>query len=184
MSQKEVYELLSVKKLNLEEVINKYGEIERYEIDPNIVSKEKFTRDTGKRVKQGEVFLPFVMKSITNKTLDSDKLKGQYILLQFQLSINEPNLIEKPFLEFEKILSEHKNIQGIFISQSTKKESKDKIGNKSYHFEIVPNGRNFDKRYIIIDYPTMILIDKDGTLISYYTTYDMGKLKTDLKNLQ
>lgn len=183
--EKEILELQKTNKLHFESVINKYGEVDHYEVDLNRRNVYS-TRDTAQRVKKGDVFLPFVMKSISNKTLDSEKLKGQYTLLQFQISFKEPFFIEKFFNEFDEIISEYKgkkDINVIFITQSSAKESNDRTSDKSYNFEIVPDGRNFEERYLITKYPTMILLGLDGNLISYYNLSEINKLKADLNKL-
>ncbi|WP_282125117.1 TlpA family protein disulfide reductase [Marinifilum flexuosum] len=185
ISEKEILELQKTKKLHFEPVINKFGKIERYEIDPNQTCN--YSRiDTSKRTKRGDLFPPFVMKSIKSKTLDSEKFKGKYILLQFQFTFKEPFFIEKAFNEFEEIISElneTKNVKGIFISKSSTEESIEKINDKPYSFSIIADGRNFLEKYTIINSPTFILIDKSGNLKSYYTLLEMDKLKTDLKKI-
>jgi hypothetical protein len=167
----------------LEPNIDKYGEIVSYEIDPSKTNKI-LTRDETKRTANGAQFLPFVMKTIDKKTLNSERLIGQPILIIFQVSLNKPFFIESKFKEVASIASDYastKSLETIMLTE----DSEDKIGAfNAQGFKIVTDGRNFSQRYLITDIPTVVLIDKEGKLVSYYSSNNFNKLKEDLNLLK
>lgn len=169
-----------------EPVIDKYGEIEYFEVDPNH-KNAVIERDVTKRTPVGQQFPPFVMKSIKNKMLDSDKLKGKIVLLQFQLLFMEPFFRETTLRDFNDLVSEFKQIidlQAIVVTESSKNEIPNHIVTNNYNFEIVPDGRNFNQKYLVTSIPTVVLIDNNGNLINYYNQDEIDKLKSDIHRIE
>lgn len=167
----------------LEPNIDKYGEIVSYEVDPSKTSNMR-TRDEAERTPNGAQFLPFVMKTIDKKTLNSEKLIGQPILIIFQVSLKKPFFIESKFNEITSIVCDYsktKPIEAIMLTE----DSKDDITDfNAQCVNIVTDGRNFNHRYLITQFPTVCLIDKEGKLVSYYLVNDFDKLKDDLNSLR
>lgn len=169
-----------------EPIIDKYGEIDYFEVDPEN-KNSVYGRDISKRTPLGEQFPPFVMKSIKNKMLDSDKLKGKIVLLQFQLLFMEPFFRETTLRDFNDLVSEFKqiiDIQAIVVTESSKNEIPNHIATNNYNFEIVADGRNFNHKYLVSSIPTIVLIDKNGNLINYYNQDEMDKLKSDIHRIE
>lgn len=168
-----------------EPVIDKYGEIDYFEIDPNKKNRI-IERDITKRTPAGEPFPPFVMKTITNRIIDSETLRDKIILIQFQLLFMEPFFQETTLYDFNDLVSEFKQIidlQAIVVTESSKNEIPNHIATNNYNFEIVPDGRNFNHKYLVTSFPTVVLIDKNGKLINYYNQVEMDKLKSDVQIL-
>ena len=168
-----------------EQVIDKYGNIESRLLDTLKLSR-KGNRDISKRVQKGEPFPPFVMKSLSNRILDSEKLKGGIILLQFQLMFREPFLKIKTIEEFEELVSEFRktmNLEAIILTDSSKSEILENIDTSKYISEFVPDGRNFNEKYLVVSFPSIVLIDTNGNLVSYYDPDEIDKLKLDIGKL-
>lgn len=171
--------------VQFEKVIDKYGNIEAYEVDPTKTDGYT-TRDETKRVANGEPFPPFVMTSITEKTFDSERLKGRPILIQFHVSLNKPLFIGNFFNELDSIVTHFrkaKTIEAIVVTADLKEEINSSFNTNISSFSIVPDGRNFLERYLITNFPCVVLIDKEGNLVSYYGFGDSAKLKADLMAL-
>lgn len=188
LTEKELFELFSKGSSFYTEVkINKYGEIDSTIVDPNRLDTRKF-RDINQRVKNGNECLPFVMSSINKNILDSEKLRGKNILIQFQIIVKKPYFNEKTIEEYNNLLLEFKNsknIIGITVFESTKEEITGTVEiNKYPNIEFVADGRNFNERYLNINVPTYILIDKLGKLVGYYESSEMEKLKADILGLK
>tara|TARA_R110002049_G_scaffold68233_3_gene176959 strand:+ start:9361 stop:10056 length:696 start_codon:yes stop_codon:yes gene_type:complete len=168
-----------------EQVIDKYGNIESRLLDTLKLSR-KGNRDISKRVQKGEPFPPFVMKSLSNRILDSEKLKGGIILIQFQLMFREPFLKIKTIEEFEELVSEFRktmNLEAIILTDSSKSEILENIDTSKYISEFVPDGRNFNEKYLVVSFPSIVLIDTNGNLVSYYDPDEIDKLKLDIGKL-
>lgn len=167
----------------LEHVINKYGEVESFVYDPSRKDKS-ITRDIALRTKAGEPFPPFVARSVAGKKIDSEKLLGKPVLIQFQLFFKAPFFNEKLFQQFESMVDELKKItdlEVILITQSTDEEIKNSNMVGKNQIEIIPDGRNFSARYLVIRFPSYILIDREGKLVYYYEESDISKLQQDIK---
>lgn len=167
----------------LEPIIDMYGEIESYEFDSSKSSHIQ-TRDVTKRTPKGEPFLPFVMKTVDGKSVESKKLIGQPVLLIFQVSLKEPFFVERIFKEAASIACDYASTKPLETIMLTE-DSKDEISAfNAQCFKIVPDGHNFNQRYLVTEIPSVVLIDKEGKLVSYYSSCDFNKLKDDLNLLQ
>ena len=170
----------------LEPIINKSGNVDSYWYDPNRGNRI-IERDASKQSKFGEEFPPFVMYSIRENTFDSEKLKGNVVLLFFQLSFEEPFFSKQKFEEFDTLVGEFgekSNLEAIVITESSRREVNKQVNFQALNEDIVTDGRNFNIRYSIVKFPTAILIDKEGKLVRYYQGFgELSELKTDV-NIQ
>ncbi|WP_319501881.1 hypothetical protein [uncultured Draconibacterium sp.] len=169
----------------LEPCVNKYGKVESFEVDPNRTSRV-MQRDVSMRTPVGEEFPEFVMRTIDNKVLKSEKLRGKNILLQFQLSFAGPFFRETTLQNLSKLIGELKSFsdfESIVVTESSKQEVFNTINVEDYEFNIVADGRNFYQRYLLVNFPELVLVDATGKLMGYYNQTEISKLKTDLKRL-
>jgi hypothetical protein len=163
----------------MEPVVNKFGEIESFTVDPgasNTLSK----RDTTKRTPKGGQFPPFIMKSIQNKVLDSEELKGKWILFHFQLEFIKPFFAESALKEFNNLVSDLKGsteMVAIVLTQSSKEDILSQVDPKNLSVDIVPDGRNFFQRYLVVVCPSYALIDKNGNLVRYFKHSESSEIK-------
>jgi len=192
------YDAITGKKLSLKEFvemtqkypgivpfrkINKYGEISALYFDARKSGRVSY-RDTSLRVKPGEEFLPFVMRTIDGECLDSEKLKGKKILLHSQLLMQAQRFVESSFQEVTALVKEKQKAEDvvfIVMTVNAPNEIDDSILAKNELAKIVPNAGNFSERLIINSYPSNILIDEEGKLIGYYEPHEFEKLKADWK---
>jgi len=186
IDDKELNKLLKANPgLALERVINKFGEVESFIYDPD--KKGNFgTRDITQRTKPGDSFLPFVMTSVTKKTLDSEKLIGKIVLIQFYTLIKAPFFKEETFNRFESLvkdLQDKVEIEFITVTQSSEEDIKNQINITNCKSQIIPNGRNFYERYLITNFVAFVLIDKYGKLVSYYDMNNMSDIHSDILTL-
>jgi len=173
-------------RIALEWVINKYGEIESLIYDPD--KKDNIIRiDTTERVKAGEQFPPFVMKSANNKIIDSEKLLDKIVLIQFYHYFHDPFFNLSQFNEFDTLiedLSGKRDIVFITVTKSAREEIDQQIDITNCKSDIIPDARNFFWRYLINEFRAFVLIDKSGRLVSYYNSHEIPKLKADLINMK
>ncbi len=186
ISDEELQELIKINpNIMLEPCINKYGKVESFEVDPKRTSRA-LQRDVSMRSQKGEQFPPFVMKTIEDVVLDLEKLNGKNVLVQFQLSFTLPFFRESTLAEFSNLCSQLKSttdIEAIVVTESSKQELLNSIEPEKYEVNIVPNGRNFSQKYLVVDFPTIVLIDSNGKLVGYYNQTETAMLKSDIKNL-
>lgn len=183
-------EFVKIIKLNpniaLEHVINKYGEIESFIYDPE--NKDNIrTIDTTRRIKPGQHFPPFVMNSLKNEIIDSDKLLGRIVVIQFYAYFLDPFFKRVTIDDFETLkqeLDDNNDMVFITVTKSNVEEIQERIDISNFHFKIVPDGRNFFERYFINEVCAFTLIDKSGRLVSYYDNKDFDQLKIDLMDFE
>jgi hypothetical protein len=184
ISEGKLHELITANsRLILDPVINKYGEVESFLYYPD-TKNYKSARDTSKRTKVGEPFPPFYMRSINGKKLDSEKLLGKPVLIQFQLFMKAPFFNANLFHQLDSLAEELKtaaNLETIVVTQSDKEEIKNSIAVGDYKIDIVPDGRNFSIRYLVTAFPSYILTDREGKLVRYYDGSDLSRLRHDIK---
>ena len=180
LSQEELLQIFKEKdNTRLDPVINKFGEPDYYIYDPN-KSDSNYDTDLTKRTKSGETFPPFVMKTIDNKLIDSEKFNEKYIIMQFQLSFVKPFFNSDNFRDADILIKELLNeyeIVPIVITGSPKKDILNVIDTSQYNMHFVSDANNFNLRYLVFKFPTYILIDKSGKLVSYYEYNELNKIK-------
>jgi cytochrome oxidase Cu insertion factor (SCO1/SenC/PrrC family) len=144
---------------------------------------KSLTRDISLRTKPGEPLPPFVVRSVTGKKIDSETCHGRPILVLFQLFFKAPFFNEKQFHQFESMVDSLKtkgDLEVIVITESTSDDIKSVIDVKNSNFQIIPEGRNFSVRYLVIKFPSYLLIDKEGKLVYYYEENEITKLQQDI----
>ena len=125
----------------------------------------------------------------TETFTESENLFADKLLVLFKKAEN-PN-----FLAYLERLNEIENIYDNLVSKSvynklvnkvnlTREDILKEIDPASYKTEFVSDAQNFSLKYIIIDYPSFILIDKNGNLVSYYDYDELDKIKSDLLNIK
>lgn len=151
-------------------VIDRYGHITSYIFNPS--SKDvNSPRDTSDRVKKGEPFPSFTMKSIHGKEIDSEQLRGKITLIQFQLQFLKPFFDKQTIDDFNTLVQEINKtteVEALIVTESSKEEIQKQLGDINYISEIIPDGRNFYEKYLVVHFPSAILIDKEGKLVSYF----------------
>lgn len=177
--------MFSHPKTVFEPVINKFGDIDYFEVDPQ---KTDMTLkiDISKRTKNGDTFLPFIVNANNGKHIDSEKLKGMPIILQFQLHLKGFGFLEKVYNKLDSLVENYQEIgplEAILFTETKKEELPNQFNPDSCNFNIVTDARNFKIRYQIETFPSIILIDKEGKLVSYYDSLNMNQLESDLKKL-
>ncbi|WP_347157043.1 hypothetical protein [Pontibacter chitinilyticus] len=149
--------------------IDKYGQISSFVYDP--VNKENRSyRDESRRTKPGEVFPPFVMKSLEGDTLSSEAMLGKVIVLNFQLFMRAPISNPEDLLSFDKAVSNyHKNGKAVpvIVTQSASEEATAFLRALNISSQVVPNGGMFPEKYIITGFPTYVVVDRKGNLAGY-----------------
>lgn len=204
ISDKEIYNKVSGERINendlsdliennphiyFEPVINKYGDIESYLVDPSAPSNNGriISRDVSRQVKKGGQFPPFVMKSIKNRVIDSEKIRGKIILMQFQLQLVKPFFRKQTFDAFNSLIEDIRKtteVEAVIVTESTTNEIKEQIGDCNYVAEMIPNGRNFNQKYQVVNFPSIVLIDKNGCLVSYYNQVEIEIIKSDIEKIK
>lgn len=153
-----------------ERVYNKYGTLEKLLYDPkNILNGNAMLRNEKNQIKPGELFPEFVFNTIDRKKIASKNLRGSWVLLRFELF--------SKLIDHDKIISLEKQIEefnlsnkltAVIIFADTNSDITQNMKSIGSVFKLIPDGRNFQEMYNIIEFPTTILLNKDGIVYKYY----------------
>lgn len=159
--------------IRFEHVINKYGKIDRYYYNPNNILTEFPNRDKSQQIKEGQLFPEFVFKTIDNEIIDSEKQRGKWVLIRFELFTRFMNKgsIEKLNNQINK-LEESKDLISIICLADNKQNIKNEMALIDSNFKLVDGGRNFHEKFNIVGFPTTLLLDKQGRVYKYFYNRD------------
>lgn len=161
--------------IELEKIIGTNGKVLKYLIS---VSKTNHSiiNSRKKPVSKGELFPNFIAKTIDNKKIELNKLKGKIIILRFELEANSFRFKKQEIKEIDnlidKIQEKNNKVKAIIFFASNKLEIQQGFDLPDSNFEIIPNALNFQEKYSITGFPTTIVIDKNGRLVDYYKYMD------------
>ncbi len=114
----------------------------------------------------GKKIMPFKLKDINGKVVDSKKLKGKVVVFNFWFIGCKPCVEEIP--ELNELVSRYTAEDIVFLAVALDKKSKLKrfLKAQPYDYNIVPDERKFAKSNDVAMYPTHMIVDADG-VISY-----------------
>lgn len=158
---------------NLEKVINAKGEVEKY-FFIETTEKKLLTRDISKRVKVGEPFPEFELKTIKNQSIKLSNLKGKVVIIRFELFADNFRFKKHEIESLDKRINTlgKDNFKAIIIYTSSAEEIKRGFTFKNSNFHNVANGINFGQRYSVTRFPSTIIINKYGNLEGYFKNSD------------
>jgi peroxiredoxin len=153
-----------------ERIYNKYGKLEKLYYDPDGVHDSlPPVHSRENQIKTGEKFPEFVFKTVDKEILDSEKLLGKWILLRFEVFtkfINRDEIDSISYQIKESQIGEH--LVAILCLADSKQNINKEFDANRLAFKLVPDARNFHKMFKIVNFPTSILIDREGKVFKYY----------------
>ncbi|MFD0836547.1 redoxin domain-containing protein [Mariniflexile aquimaris] len=160
--------------LSLESVYDKYGKIIKYYYDSNSTNNN-IKRSGNAQPENGKMFPDFVLKTIDNKKISLNDLKGKLIVLRFELFADNFRFKKNEIVELDTKINEtnrKSEIESIIIFTTPKEEILKGFDIKNSNFKLVPNGSGFHNSCHITRYPTTMIIDKNGNLIDSFKIID------------
>jgi peroxiredoxin len=153
-------------KVTFQKVINEYGEVSHHIYD---AKNPKFLRrDENLRVKVGEPILPFIMSSSDKKLYKSKALKGKIIILGFYFDM----ISKSNFKELINLSENNKEILSIIVTLSSEEEVKKSLELAPINVPVQADGNNFQEYYNVTQFPSFMVVNKEGILIGYFTDLD------------
>lgn len=144
------------------------GNITHFEYDATISAREIQFYNPAERAKPGTDFPPFVMTTLDKKELSSEGMKGNILVLNFQLMLQGPLFKYEKIKAFEEILDNLKTpVKAIYITSSSSADTRKALQNISLNYPIVTDAHNFREKYKVANVQTFIVIDAAGKLVGY-----------------
>ncbi len=157
--------------LPLEEIIGVDGKITKYFVDFS-KKRNKIINNRTKPILKGELFPNFIAKTIDNKELELNQLRGKVVILRFEIAANNFRFKKYEIQELDdkinQIENKNEKIKAIIIFASSISDIKNGFDLPKSNFNLIPNGVNFQEKFSITKFPTTIVIDKNGRLVDYY----------------
>jgi peroxiredoxin len=119
----------------------------------------------------GKPIKDFKLTDLKNKTWNSKELKGQVTVINFWFTACKPCILEMPHLN--KLVEENKTNPIVFIAPAPEEETQIKKFLKKYSFDynIIPSSLEFITVMGIENFPTHIIIDKEGIIRQVFIGY-------------
>ncbi len=158
-------------RVSFEEVVNEYGEVEKYLLDTTTRQGHRLTE--ANQPKTDNTFPKFVFESIDGETLSSTALLGKWVLLRFEVFL--PMIHRPSIAALDQQISDAPNrddIAAISCFLESKSELRKQLNLDLENIRVVADAQLFHSRYNITRMPTTILIDPEGKLVRYYYADD------------
>tara|TARA_R100000935_G_scaffold45692_2_gene68841 strand:- start:27 stop:710 length:684 start_codon:yes stop_codon:yes gene_type:complete len=125
-----------------------------------------------KHPKTGENFPPFIATTINNDKIYSNKLKGEILILNFQLILRAPIAKIDRIREVEDFVNSMDNMQSVIFSISGKDDAIQFMKEYNLTSGIIPNATDFTRKYGVFNFPTYMIINQEGNLAGIYSKTD------------
>jgi len=115
--------------------------------------------------KTGAAFYPLKARDINNEKINTKKLAGKILVINFWFVNCPPCVMEIP--ELNKIVDEYKNDSNIvFLAVALDKSTdlEEFLSNHPFKYTIIDDGRFITTNYKITSYPTNIVISPEGKI--------------------
>ena len=146
-----------------EREINEEGHVTRYFYDPNNQQDKTVSPLPGNAV------LPNIkLTTIDKKQIELKNLIGKLVIIRFEKEADSFRFKKEEIAALDKkmnALSNKKDVEAIIIFECGEDEVRKAFDLENSNFNLVAEGRNFNIKYHIRNYPSTLLIDQNGKLI-------------------
>lgn len=111
---------------------------------------------------QDKALLPFTLKTLDGKVIDSNSLKGKVLMINFWSTTCGPCIFEFP--ELNQLKEKYKEV--VFLAPAPEDAAKINklLGKHSFEFLILPNAQELFEKLGIVGYPKNFFVDKEGII--------------------
>lgn len=135
--------------------------------------------------KTGKSFSHFKTTDINGNKIDTKRLAGKIIVLNFWFIDCRPCIMEMP--ELNKLADSYRSdssIVFIAIALDKKYELEQFLKNKSFGYTIIDNGRFLTGQYRINSFPTNVVVGQDGKVYFHSTGLSIGTVHWLRKSIE
>ncbi|WP_289043322.1 TlpA disulfide reductase family protein [uncultured Olleya sp.] len=127
---------------------------------------------------KGEKALDFIATDLNSNRFKLSDLKGQVVVLNFWFTKCGPCIKEMP--ELNNLAEDFKNkkVKFLAITFNSKEVVKQFLQDTTFDFDIAPNANDVITMYGVQSYPTSIVVDKNGNIVTKEVGY-----RTNIKSV-
>ena len=177
ISETEFAELLKKHlKVRIIAAYDKYGEQAVLYVDTTNTRVQQITEEM--KIPEGELLPDFVMTGYNGEILDSAELKGKKVVFYFMSFFSPIGHSENWVAEFKQLERQYRTRNTVFIivTGNDREEFMEVIGSTPVDFHIVMNGFGFMQRFAVRAFPSYLVIDESGRVLSYLNATELDKL--------
>ncbi|QXP61057.1 peroxiredoxin family protein [Olleya sp. HaHaR_3_96] len=115
---------------------------------------------------KGEKALDFIITDLEGNTFKLSDLKGQVVVLNFWFTTCGPCMMEMPQLNKLRSSFKTKKVKFFAITFDKKETVEQFLKKNKFDFTITPNANDVIMMYGVQNYPTTIVINKNGEIIA------------------
>ena len=173
------FRIITQGRVYFEREINEEGHVTRYFYDPNNQQDKTVSPLPGNAV------LPNIkLTTIDKKQIELKNLIGKLVILRFEKEADSFRFKKEEIAALDKkinALSNKNDVEAIIIFECGEDEVRKAFDLENSNFNLVAEGRNFNIKYHIRNYPSTLLIDQNGKLIENSLNSDDIVLEDYLK---
>lgn len=113
----------------------------------------------------GSIFQPIKARDINNEKINTKKMEGKILVINFWFIKCPPCVMEMP--ELNKIVEEYKNDSNVIflaVALDSKSEIKDFLKKNPFKYTIIDDGKYITSGYKVSSYPTNIVVSPEGKI--------------------
>lgn len=153
----------------MEEVYDKYGEVESFWFNPNRVMGPPTTMG---RTPTGGEFPDFVFKTTDGEVFDTEDIKDTWFILRFEGFPENFMFKKQEVMELDSKINDFKQsgekIMAFDIYYWKEERAKEIFTAPNSNFRIVADAHRFCRKFKIIRTPNTLVINPEGILMGYY----------------
>ncbi len=183
VSQAEFEKLVSNNpNLPFETVYDNKGKAVKFLYDPDNANAKVINTRAGGKVKVGDYYPELVFRTVDDEVINLKDLKGKMVILRFEMEANTFRFKKHEIAEMDEAINQtqrQSEIEAIIVFAPSKKQVLEGFDLKNSNFKLVPDGHSFHDMLNIRNFPSTVILDKEGHLMkefSYSDEIDIVKL--------
>ena len=154
---------LTQDRVYFEREVDEEGHVTRYFYDPN--NQKGRNSNT---ISEKALLPNFKLTTIDKKQIELKNLIGKLVIIRFEKEADSFRFKKEEIAALDKkinALSNKNDVEAIIIFECGEDEVRKAFDLENSNFNLVAEGRNFNIKYHIRNYPSTLLIDQNGKLI-------------------
>lgn len=186
LNKEEAYELMKTTFSMRKEYVNGKQVITILPSVNDEVAQRNAMLDAFKRSLINKPLAPFKVTDLDYKVWESNKITGTVVVMNFWFTTCGPCIKEMPLLNEMVADDRYKNVTFLAIAPEKHEQIKRFLKKNPFMYNIIPDAAQYINELQVRNFPTHLLIDKNGIIREVFIGYDIDikeKLQTGIDKL-